>query len=41
MSPRLAWGIVLAVEVVFEIATVALVSTRFALASLLALISLF
>ncbi|HAH74789.1 MAG TPA: NfeD family protein [Kandleria vitulina] len=39
MSPILVWGIVLAVAVVFEIATVALVSIWFAFGSLLALIS--
>ena len=39
MSPILVWGIVLAVAVVFEIATVALVSIWFAFGSLLALIA--
>lgn len=39
MSPILVWGIVLAVAVIFEIATVALVSIWFAFGSLLALIA--
>ena len=39
MSPILVWGIVLAVAVVFEIATVALVSIWFAFGNLLALIA--
>ena len=39
MSPILVWSIVLAVTVVFEIATVALVSIWFAFGSLLALIA--